>query len=510
MEKNIIKGLIFTLVKLNTGIQFYFFYQYIHQDQKKYIYSFVSFYVIERLFSWIIEISALNTKKLESILILILNLAQLEEFYFMVNYKRHSKYLEQGIVGQGVIICLFNIPLYLMSIVWVLKIQYIPLNVAFISIVLILLYIGPFSIVFIIFIGAQQFNIDNFSKIQLWVFQYLYSYFQFFTFFWSLCFIWNYYNFQYYVLVVDSVLITLLINYLWLRFKNNFEACDKYIFLIIIIMKQVLHIVVGYRKKKYLVMNIQKKTGYKVQNSMIVFEFLIKLYLLIAFWIVFQTKKDNQQLYSFQVTILVMLIISFLILLYQSINQVIIKQYIYKEFLELDSVEEFIQLDKNSNDFKHKKIKQIEIFDIFYNQETHGINIIKNILFEYQSIEITGKDFNKKKIKNDQYYYSVEILFVVKAKQILDAIQTKKILPQIQSVQLHLQNDEGLYDLYKFWIDNYIKISLYTNYDHKYSELTIEIKGKMQSSISQLIAYQKNIFLEMIVNPYYIYYDLYD
>ncbi|EWS71059.1 transmembrane protein, putative (macronuclear) [Tetrahymena thermophila SB210] len=510
MEKNIIKGLIFTLVKLNTGIQFYFFYQYINQDQKSYIYSFVSFYVIERIFSWTIEISALNTKKLESLLILILNLVQLEEFYFMINYNRHSKYLEQGIIGQGVIICLFNIPLYIMSLVWVLKIQYTLLNVAFISIVLVLLYVGPFSVAFIMFIDAQQFNIDNFSKIKLWVFQYLYSYFQFFTFFWSLCYIWNYYNFQYYVLVVYCVLIVLQINYLWLRFKNNFQACDKYIFFILIIIKQLLHIVLRYSKKRNQVINILNKTGYKMYNSMIIFESLIKLYLLIAFWIVFKTKTNNQQLYSFQVTVLVMLIISFLILLYQSIINVLIRQYIYKEFIELDSIQEFIQLDKNSKEIKNKSIKHIQIFDNFYNQETHGINIIKDILFEYEGIEITGKDFNKKKIQNDKYYYIVQAQFLVKTQQILDAIQTKKVVSQIQSVHLNFQNDEQLYDLYKFWINHYIEISLHTNFDNKYYKLVTEIKQQMQSTISQLVTYQKLIFPKMIVNPYYIYYDLYD
>ncbi|KAL4427224.1 hypothetical protein ABPG74_022311 [Tetrahymena malaccensis] len=509
MEKNIIKGLIFTIVKLNTGIQFYFFYQYIHQDQKSYIYSFVSFYVIERLFSWTIEISALNTKKLESILILILNLAQLEEFYFMMNYKRHSKYLEQGIIGQGVIICLFNIPLYLMSIVWVLKIQYTPLNVAFISIVLMLLYVGPFSLAYIMFVDAQQFNIDNISKLKLWILQYLYSYFQFFSFFWSLCFIWNYYNFQFYVLVVDSVLITLLINYLWLRFKNNFQACDKYIFFLIIIFKQVLHIVLGYRKNKHQVLNIQKKIGYKVQNSMIIFEFLIKLYLLIAFWIVFKTRNDNQQLYSFYFTVLVMLIVSFLILLYYSVVEVIIKQYIKKKFIELDSIQEFISLDKQSNEIKNKKVKYIQVFDTFYNIETYGMPIFKDLLFEYENIEIIGRDFSKKRLLNEKYYYSIQTQFSSRPIQILDAIKTKKILPQIQSIYLNLLTTEGLHDLYQFWVDNYIEISLHTSQD-RYEQLIIEIKQTMQSVISQLILYQKQIFPYMIVNPHYIYYDLYD
>ncbi|KAL4467261.1 hypothetical protein ABPG72_010068 [Tetrahymena utriculariae] len=476
-EKSIIKGFIFTIVKLCTGIQFYFFYQYIYYDQKSYIYSFVSFYVIERLFSWAVETKALKTMKLESFFILILNLAQLEEFYFMLNQERHSKYVKQGIVAQSVIICLLSIPLYLISIVWVLKIEYTHLNIALISIVLVLLYVGPFSVAYTMFIVTWQFNIDSFSKIKLWVYQYLYSYFQFFTFFWSLCFIWNHYNFQYYFLVIDSVLIALLINYLWLSFTNNFQACDKYVIIILIILKQVLHIVIGYTKKKYHMINIQKKTGQKVQNSMIIFEFLIKLYLLIAFWIVFQTKKDNQQLYSFQATVLVMLVISFFILMYKSITQVLIYSCIQKECLELDSIEGFIQLDKN---------------------KTHGINIIKNILFECESIEIIGKNFSKKKIKNDKYYYSVETQFIMKAQQILDAIQTKKILPQIQSFQIKLQNDEGLYDLYTFWIDNYIEISLHTNYDDTYSRLTTQIKYKMQSAISQLIAYKKKIFPEMI------------
>ncbi|EWS71063.1 transmembrane protein, putative (macronuclear) [Tetrahymena thermophila SB210] len=511
MEKNIIKGFIFTIVKLNTGIQFYFFYQYINEDQKSYIYCFISFYIIERLFSWIIEISSLKTNKLESILILILNLAQLDEFYFMITYKMHSMYLEEGIVAQGAIIFLFNIPLYLMSIVWVLKVQYILLNVVFISIILILIYIAPFTIAFFKFMDPM-FNIDKLSKLKIWFFQYSYSYFQFFTYFWSLCLIWNHYNLQYYVLAILSVLIVLLIKHLWLRLKNNFQTREKYMFLIIIIIKQLLHIVLSYRKKKNQVFDILNKIGYKIYNSMIIFELLIKLYLLIAFWIVFQTtnNNNNQQLYSFKVTILILLVISFLILLFQSISQVIMKQYIYKKYIELDSMLEFIQLDKNSKDIKNKNIKQIQIFDTFYNQETYGINIIKDILFEYESIEIIGRDFNKKKIENNKYFYYVKIEFIVKAKQILDVIQTQKVISQIQSVYLNLQNDEYLYDLYKFWIDNYIEISLYSNYDYIYYQLINNIKQQMQSAISQLIIFQKFIFPQMIINPHIVYYDLYD
>ncbi|EWS71062.1 transmembrane protein, putative (macronuclear) [Tetrahymena thermophila SB210] len=514
MEIEIIHGFFFTMVKLNSGIQFYFFYQYINQDQKSYIYCFISFYIIERLFSWITDMFFIKRNNLESILILILNLAQLDEFYFMISQDRRREYLEEGILEKSVITFLFDIPLYLMSIVWVLKVQFMPLNMVFVSILLLLIYIGLFTTALSI-IGSLELNIYKLFRFKCWFFQYLYSYFQFFTYFWSLCLIWNYYNLQYYFLAVYSVLLVLLIKHVWLRLQNNLQTMEKYTILIIIIIKQLLHIVFRYRKKKHSSFSIQNKFGYKIFNSMIIFELLIKLYLLIAFWIVFQktnnnNNNNNQQLYSFKITVLIMIVISFLILLFQSIDQVIINQYKYKDYIELESIQEFIKFDKNSKDIKNNYVKYIQIFDIFYNEETYGISIIKDILFEYESIEIIGRDFNKKKILNNKYFYSVEIEFIMKAQQILDVIQTQKVISQIQSVYLKLQNDGYLYDLYKFWIDNYIEISLYSNYDYRFYQLINNIKQQMQSAISQLIIYQKFIFPQMIVNPHFVYYDLYD
>ncbi|KAL4471462.1 hypothetical protein ABPG74_008355 [Tetrahymena malaccensis] len=434
-------------------------------------------------------------------------IAQLAEIHALIYHRKKINKHRDEIVFYFLLLIIMSIPLHIISLIWVLKIQFTLLNIGFVSVHLLMQSIQIVFVVIFVFLQPVdiQKKVQSFKELWPYLYQLIYEYYHFFTFFWSLVLIWDYYNLNYYTIAVYTLLFTIQIKFIWARLKNNSSIIPILPFLFLIIVLRIFHTVIDYRNQ-IPDNNLSSAgiIGYKVQNSIIIFDLLIKFYLLLALFIVTQTSKHDQYLYSFQITILIMLTISFLILLQQAISQVILKYYFKREVIEFDSVKQFVY-PTNIN-LKDEKIKYLYVYDKRPN--SYGANIIKALLIEYPGKIIKGHHFEKIKLQNSNYY-TIESQVEVKTKELIDLLQNKTAQPEIRKVKLYLENKQNLIELYKLWIDNYINIRLQTNYDNQL-ELFSLIQIDFQSQIQQAIAFQKYMQFYMIMNPNQVYYDLYD
>ncbi|KAL4435323.1 hypothetical protein ABPG74_022806 [Tetrahymena malaccensis] len=518
MNEKPLQILLFIYIKVVTGGLIYFFFQFLEHQNNTFIYTFISFYAIERLICFFSIYANLQPNIFETILIALLNPFQLEEFYLLIRGKKYPRYQNEGIDGQAFVISVLSTPNYILILIWT---YYYPetINIVFTALTLIALLFGQFFICYLsIYHRDAVVNLQNSNIFYIFFKEFTSSVIHFLSYVGLLCINFHMENFLYYLITFEIFLISYYISQIKTRIQDycttSIEAFGVFF---VLICKEILHLVIDLRD---LSDNIYKHSlqsyGLNLFNNMLLFGFLIETYLFTIYNIFLYQQNLFHNIKLFYLLIYILSLISCIILGSRVFQYMVWPVINGRKFLEFNSIDSFINYCKNKSNEKNQE--KLETTVLLCKQQNITQDFIFTVFYGYSKSQIISKSISRENIVKSSFqsqkiciYQQVDINDII---QIIE--QHGRILPQIKEIQFLQNNNKDQYDLFRAFSECNLSILLNSTTDLLQDELAL----LNSNTVQQIKAIMNQLYIlnspkyemldQQLTNPQLIVYDLFD